>query len=380
MHSTLDAWLTLVRLPRVGSVAKRKLLAMHGDAPAVLAAIAGGALDALDPSLRNLAKKSDKRLGSDRDWLGGSAQRRLLTIADPDYPALLKRIPDPPLALFVDGAWELLWTAQVAIVGSRNATPGGLALGRSFASHFAAAGLSTCSGLALGMDGAAHQGALDAGGNTVAVLGSGIDRIYPPQHGTLASRIREHGCLVSEYPPGAPPRAENFPQRNRIISGLSLGVLVVEAALGSGSLITARVAAEQGREVFAVPGSVHNPMARGCHELIRKGAKLVETAHEVLAELGPLAQSLGAELRTRLGGLDRAMPPTANELVHRLQPDGPDDEDAALLGAMGHDPVALDQLVERTGSNIPQLSSQLLRLELDGRVASLGGGRYQRLD
>lgn len=378
MHSTLESWLTLIRLPKLGGAAKRRLLAQHGDAKAVLAALANGALDAEDNGLRTAARRPDRRVRSDLDWLGASAHRRLLTIVDPDYPDLLKRIPDPPLALFLDGDWQALWWAQIAIVGSRNATPGGLALGRSFASHFAAAGLVTTSGLALGMDGAAHAGALDAEGRTIAVLGSGIDRIYPPQHEALAARIRANGCLASEYPPGAPPRAEHFPQRNRIISGLSLGVLVVEASLGSGSLITARVAAEHGREVFAVPGSVHNPMARGCHELIRKGAKLVETAQEVLDELRPLAQSLGTALRRRLRREDLGRELGTETAPEPALADASTGDDA-LLAALGHDPVTLDQLVERTGATIPALSSDLLRLELDGRVASLGGGRYQRI-
>jgi DNA processing protein len=375
----LRAWLTLLRLPRIGNAARLELLSQHHTAQAALAALASGQHPA-DSSIQNAARRPDRRVESDLQWLGAAPNRRLLTLGDPDYPALLARISDPPAALFVEGDVSLLWHAQVAIVGSRNATPGGLDLGRSFAATFAQTGLVVTSGLALGMDGVAHSGALDVGGGSVAVLGSGLDRIYPPQHEALAARLRAQGCLVSEFVPGSPPRPEHFPRRNRIISGLSLGVLVVEASLGSGSLITARVAAEQGREVFAVPGSVHNPMARGCHALIKGGAKLVETAREVIEELGPLARELGAALQFRLSS------PAGPAQRPLQQASAPRDEHAAasarederVLSAMGYDPVALDHLVERTGLSVPELSSILLRLELDGVVDSMGGARYQR--
>lgn len=369
MHET-EAWLILLRLPRFGNAARLALLEAYGSARAGLEAIRSGRAQ-VDPSTRAAALKPDRRLASDLLWLQAGPQRRLLTCVDPDYPPLLARVADRPAALFVEGQAELLWHAQVAIIGSRNATPGGLDLGRSFASTFADSGLVVTSGLALGMDAAAHAGALDAGGGSVAVLGSGIDRIYPPANAALAERLRAQGCVISEFPPGTPPRPEHFPRRNRIISGLSLGVLVVEASLGSGSLITARVAAEQGREVFAVPGSVHNPMARGCHALIKGGAKLVETAREVIEELGPLARELGAALQFRLQMQDGAVPSDP-------RPGSVDPEDGTVLQALGHDPVALDTLVERTGLSVPVLSSVLLRLELDGRVDALGGGRYQR--
>lgn len=375
----LRAWLTLLRLPRIGNAARLELLRQHHSAEAALAAVANGQFPT-DSTTQNAARRPDRRVDTDLQWLGGAPNRRLLTLGDPDYPVLLARIPDPPAALFVEGDASLLWHAQIAIVGSRNATPGGLDLGRSFAATFAQTGLVVTSGLALGMDGVAHSGALDAGGGSVAVLGSGLDRIYPPQHQALAARLSEHGCLVSEFVLGSPPRPDHFPRRNRIISGLSLGVLVVEASLGSGSLITARVAAEQGREVFAVPGSVHNPMARGCHALIKGGAKLVETAREVIEELGPLARELGAALQFRLSS-----PPGPSGAAPRQARSPLDDyaaasasEDQRVLGAMGYDPVALDSLVERTGLSVPELSSILLRLELDGVVDSMGGARYQR--
>jgi DNA processing protein len=297
----------------------------------------------------------------------------LLRCTEADFPALLEAIPNPPAALFVAGDPGLLLLPQVAIVGARNATAGGLAHARAFARELALAGFVVTSGMADGVDGAAHLGALDAGRPTVAVIGTGPDRVYPGKHHRLARRIAEEGAMISEFPPGTPAVAGHFPRRNRILSGLALGTLVVEADLQSGSLITARLAGEQGREVFALPGSIHNPLARGCHRLIRDGARLVETAGEVAEILAPLARALGVELAARLqdGG-----PAAAPDAVAGWQGDP---EYGGLLAALGHDPATLDDLAERTGQPAGVLSSMLLMLELEGVVGSLAGNRYQRL-
>jgi len=276
---------------------------------------------------------------------------------DPDYPRALLELGHAPPVLYFVGRRELLNRPALAIVGSRNATPQGLDNARAFARALADAGLTIISGLALGIDAAAHEGALDGHGSTLAVVGTGLDRVYPARHRELAHKLAVHGGLLSEFSPGTPARASHFPRRNRLISGLARGVLVVEAALSSGSLITARYAGEQGREVFAIPGSVHSPLARGCHKLIREGAKLVETAQDVLAELG-LANRTAA-------------------VVHAtaIDADGPH---AALLGALAADSADLDQLVARTGLSTQALCANLMALELDGKVAALPGGRWQR--
>jgi DNA processing protein len=253
---------------------------------------------------------------------------------------------------------------MLAIVGSRNPTPVGQQTAREFAAHLAACGLTIASGLAIGVDGAAHEGALDSG-RTVAVLGTGPDRVYPAAHRDLARRIADEGALVTEYPPGTTAVGRNFPRRNRIISGLSLGTLVTEAALRSGSLITARCAVEQGREVFSIPGSIHNPLARGCHALIRDGAKLVETAADILEELAPLLGSFTAETprQTENGKGDES---------------GLDAEYRLLLATMGHDPASPDELIRSTGLPAESIASMLLLLELEGYVSSCPGGRYCR--
>jgi DNA processing protein len=282
----------------------------------------------------------------------------------------LRKGQSPPAALFVAGDPTTLWSPQIAIVGSRNATAAGLANARAFSKAFVQAGNVVTSGLAEGIDGAAHEAALDAGGKTIAVLGTGPDIVYPSRHSKLAERITEHGALVSEFPPGTKGRAEHFPRRNRIIAALSLGTLVIEAGLKSGSLITARLANEQGREVFALPGSIHSPTARGCHKLIRDGAKLVETADEVLEELHATGSLLADDLRRRL---NHEFPPMVE-----IAPDRGNDPDyAALMSALDVNPVAVDELAERTGLSAAALSSMLLMLELDGVVAA-ENGRYAR--
>ena len=308
-------------------------------------------------------------------WLA-HGHRRLLRLDQPEYPALLRHLADAPRVLYVDGDAGLLWRPTIAIVGSRRPTAGGLDNARAFAGALARAGWCIASGMAAGIDTAAHLGALDAGGATIAVLGTGIDLVYPRQHAQLAADIAANGALVGEYPPGVPGQANHFPRRNRIISGLSLGTLVVEASLRSGSLTTARYAAEQGREVFALPGSIHNPLARGCHKLIREGAKLVETATEVLEDLRGVGAILADGLRERLAALD-----TQSRIDPTAQPSGNtrgnDPEYAALMQALDHTPAALDELVERTGLAAGALSSMLLVLELDGLVCA-ENGRYAR--
>ncbi len=300
----------------------------------------------------------------DEDWLQDD-RNRIVARDDADYPELLGQIPGAPERLYVRGDPALLQLPCLAIVGSRNPTEAGRQNAFEFARHLGAAGFCIVSGLAEGIDTAAHRGALDAGAATVAFLGHGIDRVYPAKNHDLAHEIAANGALVSEFPLGTPPRKELFPQRNRLISGVSLGTLVVEAARRSGSLITARYAGEQGREVFALPGSIHNPLARGCHKLIRQGAKLVETAADIVAELDPLVSHLRqTSLQTK-----------TNETTHDT-----DDEDYGMLRqALGHDPVSIDNLAERSGLTIEQVSSMLLILELAGEVESLAGGRYSLL-
>jgi DNA processing protein len=292
---------------------------------------------------------------------------QVLTLADSAYPPGLLQTEDPPLMLYVMGQVPAAWPVGIAVVGSRNPTHQGLENAREFSRSFAQAGLTVVSGLALGVDGAAHEGALEgaAAGRlaTIAVVGTGLDRVYPRRHIDLAGRIAQRGLLVSEYPLGTPPLAPNFPKRNRIISALSQGTLVVEAALQSGSLITARQAVEQGREVFAIPGSIHSPQSRGCHWLLKQGAKLVESAHDVLEELPlPPGHALtGAGRRDESGA---------------VPPDPPED---SLLAALGYDPVSIDALVARTGIAPADLQARLLEFELDGEVARLPGGLFQRV-
>ena len=367
-------WLALVAAPGVGPRIVVRLLARFGEAAAVRRApaetleqlgLGDQAIDAL---------RSPDRVGIDRAlaW-SEQPQADILTLSDPRYPRLLKEIPDPPPVLYVRGDPLVLSEPQIAIVGSRNPTPQGALITRELASQLAAWGLVVTSGLAVGVDGAAHQGAL-MGGRTVAVLGTGPDQVYPACHRDLARQIPAQGALVSEYPPGEGPRARNFPRRNRLISGLSLGVLVTEAAPQSGSLITARHALEQGREVLAVPGSVRNPLARGCHALIREGARLAEDAEQVLAELAPMLRGVIAappvsEIESAPGAIE--MQSTARA--------GLDPDYRRLLDTMGYDPIAIDDLVRTTGLTVQSLSSMLLVLELEGHVSSAPGGRYCRV-
>jgi DNA processing protein len=309
-----------------------------------------------------LAAPDEGAIEADLAWLGESGARILL-FTDPEYPPLLRETAGAPALLYVLGSLAALATPQLAMVGSRSPTPAGRATAREFAAWFARAGLTVTSGLAFGIDAASHEGALAGGGQTVAVLGSGLDRIYPAEHAALAGRICASGALVSEFPPRTAPLRPHFPRRNRIISGLSLGTLVVEAARQSGSLITARLAADAGREVFAIPGSIHSPVSHGCHQLIKSGAKLVEDAADVLSEL---RISVPKEQLT-------ARPSEA------IESPALDKEYEMLLDALGFEPATIDTLVARTQLPSESVASMLLILELGGRVAALPGGRYGRL-
>lgn len=365
----LQAWLRLTLAPGVGNETARKLLATFGSAQAVFeqssTTLSQLGSDKLSRAIQDVPPTLADLLQTTLDWLAASDERQIVTLGDAGYPASLLDIADPPLMLYMMGA--LAKCAQPAIkniaprlamVGSRNPTPQGEVNARQFAKTFGASGLCVVSGLALGVDGAAHDGAMLGGGHTIAVVGTGLDRVYPKKHLELAHRIAAQGMIVSEFPLGTPPLNANFPKRNRIISGLSQGVLVVEAALKSGSLITARLAAEQGKEVFAIPGSIHSPQSRGCHALIKQGAKLVETAQDVLEEL-------------RLPSIPSPeSPPDADDEIPA---------DSALLAALGFDVVSLDALQARTGLPTPELQAKLLELELDGHLTRLPGGLFQRI-
>lgn len=360
--------LTLLMLaPGLGAGAIRRLIEHFGTAAAAIAAGRRRWHElGLPAAARRALEKPDRdALAQDLAWAAGP-DHHLVGWGDADYPPMLAAIPSPPPALYVIGDPALLHTPQLAVVGSRNPSPGGRELAGEFAAFAAGAGFTVTSGLALGIDAAAHLGALDGDGPTVAVMATGPDLVYPRRHRALAGRIAgEGGALVTEFRPGTPPLPEHFPRRNRIISGLAQGTLVVEAALKSGSLITARYAAEQGREVFAIPGSVRSPLARGCHELIREGATLVERPSDILATLEA----------------PRALPYAAGEMsspAPAAAPEAPDPEYKLLLDALGFNPVTVDAISARTGLTPQTVSSMLLILELQGEVESLAGGRFAR--
>ena len=362
------AWLRLLETPGLGRGAARRLLAACGSPEAVLAAPSttlralGGA--AVAHALASLPPLFAERLAAAQAWRAASADHHVLTVGDGAWPPALLQAADPPLMLYVRGSLNVLAQPSLAIVGSRQATAQGKDNARAFAQALSEQGYVVVSGLAQGIDAAAHEGALagalQGAAGTIAVVGTGLDRSYPPRHAELAARIAAHGAVVSEYAPGTPPLPEHFPQRNRIIATLTQGTLVVEAALRSGSLITARLASEAGREVFAVPGSIHAPQAKGCHALIKQGAKLVESAQDILEELlGPAAPRQAA---LPMGGTDAS----------------DDTRTDPLLDALGPDPVTLDALQARTGWPTPDLLAKLLEFELADRVARLPGGLYQR--
>jgi DNA processing protein len=385
-------WLTLTLTPGIGPRACARLLECFGSAARSLSAGRAALREAgLSAAAADALQRPDRgAIDAALQW-AAQPQAAILTLEDARYPSQLRELDAPPPVLFVRGRVELLGEPQIAIVGSRNPTAGGLETARDYARYLAGVGLTITSGLAIGIDGAAHEGAL-AAGHTIAVLGTGPDRVYPASHRELARRIVGSGALVTELPPGTGPHASHFPRRNRLISGLSLGTLVVEAAPNSGSLITARYAAEQGREVFAIPGSIHNPLARGCHALIRQGAKLVDGADQILeelsAQLGPFMTESAAAMRPpdapssdvsvasdQTAGQPAGQP--AGQTANRpAEPDDLDPDYRRLLGCIGHDPLAPDELIARSGLSAQTVSSMLLLLELQGRVISHPGGRY----
>ena len=404
----LTAWLRLTVTPGVGNQSARRLLAAFGLPQQIFeqslgtlrSCVSGAQAQALLEEPANLWRMVDQAVR----WLEAPSgnpnmpARAICTLGDPDYPPHLLATDDPPLLLYVEGARQLLQNGGLAaasgnclaMVGSRNPTPQGKGNAREFAKALRESGLTIVSGLALGIDAAAHEGALAADAQpstaaTIAVVGTGLDCVYPRSNQDLATRIALSGMLVSEYPLGTPPLAANFPKRNRIISGLSQGTLVVEAAVASGSLITARLASEQGREVFAIPGSIHAPQSRGCHALLRQGAKLVESAQDVLEELQmprePVEKSRTAPPATSTSKAKPKTPPIAMQQLDIVSSglEHLSDQQHELLGALGFDPMGLDALVARTGWDAATLQVQLLQLELDGHVARLPGGRYQRL-
>ncbi|ESQ15916.1 MAG TPA: DNA-protecting protein DprA [Chromatiaceae bacterium] len=369
----LTHWLALTLAPGVGPRTILRLIERFGSAASARSAEHKSLLDVglSNSAIAAIQAPDQTTIDTALAWTEQDATC-ILTFDDRRYPPLLATLDAPPPVLFLRGDPDLLCEPQLAIVGSRNPTRGGIDASREFASYLAGLGLTITSGLAIGIDGAAHTGALQSG-RTIAVLGTGPDRVYPASHRDLAWRIGASGALVTEFPPGTGPKASHFPRRNRVISGLSLGTLVVEAAPRSGSLITARYAAEQGREVFAIPGSIHNPLARGCHELIRQGAKLVDSAEQILEELDPQLRRLIAE-----------SPAPAEQGATAVQP-GPAQSDDAfdpdyrlLLDCMGHDPIAPDELIGRSGLSAQVVSSMLLLLELQGHVSSHPGGRFSR--
>jgi DNA processing protein len=348
-------WIALSLIPGLGGETFRLLLREFGLPGNAFNAGHGALVKVVKPAIARAiaARDDDPHIAQALEWLQ-LAQNGLVTLADPDYPAQLLQIADPPPLLYIKGRRELLGAPSLAVVGSRNATPQGISNAEQFAKALSEAGLTITSGMALGIDAAAHRGGLAGKGASIAVVGTGLDTIYPARNKPIALALAKYGLLVSEFPLGTAALAGNFPRRNRIISGLSLGCLVVEATLNSGSLITAKQAAEQGREVFAIPGSIHSPFSKGCHQLIKQGAKLVETAADILEELHWASSS-------------PAVPTRSAE---------PSD---AVLDSMGFDPVSIDTLALRTALPVDQLSARLLTLELDGVVGSLPGGLYQRI-
>lgn len=360
--AALKAPLTLLRTPGLGPVTLANLQARLGSAEAIVNARASILRDAgLSDARITALKNADERLiEPDLNWLAAGPDRAILLADDPRYPERLRQTSGAPMLLFVQGDPDWLNLPQLAIVGSRSATPQGAVNARAFAEALAGRGLTITSGLALGIDGAAHEGALAAKGGTVAVCATGLDQVYPARHRALARQIAAEGVLISEFPIGTMPQQGFFPRRNRIISALALGVLVVEAARESGSLITARYAMEQGREVFAIPGSIHNPQARGCHALIRQGAKLVESVDDILEELAPQLRGLLREPAESAASAAAAPP-----------------ESAALLAALGDEALDFDALMARSGESLSSLSAQVLTLELGGHLVQGADGRYR---
>ena len=383
----LDGWLRLSLTPGVGDVTARRLLTAFGLPGQVFAqpeaalrqVVSAAQTRALLAQPQQWARQCELTHG----WLAGGDKRHVLTLADAAYPAELLEIADPPLLLYALGDASLLsHPKRLAVVGSRNPTAQGALTARDMCRSLAGAGVCIVSGLALGIDGAAHEGALDAGGSTIAVVGTGLDRVYPRRHLALAHRMATQGLLISEFPLGTSPTAANFPKRNRIIAGLSQGTLVVEAALASGSLITARCAADMGREVLAIPGSIHSTQAKGCHALIRQGAKLVETAQDVLEEIrvtGGPAQSSANNVPDPFADEDQLADEMGNSDEDVVPVGDSGSSGDVVLDCMGHVPIGLDAIQARTGLPTATLQAQLLDLELDGHLARMPGGLFQRI-
>ena len=367
--ASLKAWLALSLTRGLGGEGARRLLKEFGSPEAVFAASAASLRSVVKAEIAAEIGKgiTEDALAPTLAWLE-DGNNRVVTLADSDYPQALLNIPDPPLLLYVKGRLDLLNRSALAVVGSRNATPQGIHNAEAFAKSLSDAGLCIISGMAHGIDAAAHRGALRCQGNncgsSIGVIGTGLDKVYPAANRDLAHALAQQGALISEFPLGTPPLAANFPRRNRIISGMSAGCLVVEASLQSGSLITARLALEQGRDVFAIPGSIHAPQSKGCHTLLKQGAKLVETAQDIFEELGGL-------IATTAAGPDTQDP--------AAQDTDTQDPNSALLGHLGFDPADLDTLGKRSGLTVSQLSAMLLTLELEGRISALPGGLYQRI-
>jgi DNA processing protein len=364
IRTPLHYWLVLLRTPKIGPITGDKLLNAFPKVEDLFSQssqqLANFGLT--KKTIDSLMNPQWQLIEQDLDWLKGP-RHHFITIRDSAYPPLLKEISDSPLALFVEGDPQILSSPQLAIIGSRNPGHTGMDNAYDFAKYLAQAGLIITSGFACGIDTQSHKGALAGKGKTIAVMGTGLDKIYPAQNKVLAREILDQGgSLISEFPIGTPAKAENFPQRNRIISGLSIGALVVEATIRSGSLITARLAIEHGREVFAIPGSIHNPLARGCHALIRQGAKLIETAQDIIEELGPLAA-------VSLNEVCNEPAETKKVLINKL-----DSEYLKLLEYVGYEATPVDLLVERSGLKINNVSSMLLILELEGHIKSTPGG------
>jgi DNA processing protein len=352
LDASLASWISLSQTPGLGNEGLRRLLQVFGSPVAVLQASVSSLSKHVKPAVAQaIAAGLDESVFSAvATWLEDSLNR-VLTIADAEYPQFLLNTPDPPLLLYVKGRLDLLNAKSLAVVGSRNASTQGLRNAEAFAHSISDAGMCVVSGMAHGIDAAAHLGGLQGAGSSIAVVGTGLDKVYPAANRELAHRLAQEGTIISEFSLGTPPLAANFPRRNRIISGLSQGCLVVEASLQSGSLITARMALEQGREVFAIPGSIHSPQSKGCHALIQQGAKLVETARDILEEFGyqSPAKSVGIA------------------------------SEHPLFAHLGFDPLDTESLAQRSGLTISELSAILLQLELDGHIASLPGGLYQRI-
>ena len=352
----IESWLALSLIPGLGAESQRKLLQAFGSPESIFAASHGSLKNLVHEAAAQAIRQGPRQeaISATLDWLQNPINA-VITLADLDYPRALLETADPPPLFYLKGRRELLGKPAIAVVGSRNATPQGTRNAEAFARVLSNSGLCIVSGLALGIDAAAHHGGLQGVSSSIAVVGTGLDIIYPARNRALAHELAERGALISEFPLGTPSIGSNFPRRNRIISGLSAGCLVVEAAPQSGSLITARLAAEQGREVFAIPGSIHSPVARGCHALIKQGAKLVESAQDVLEELGWGSAAPHRDLPTQ----------------------EPSDANTELLRGLGFEPTDMDTLALRTGLTTERVSAMLLQLELDGRVASLPGGFYQ---